>query len=121
MAQVERFGCQRECSEMATFHRWRDIRSRFGRMRTKSRHYGRWCFFEPAVADALIMSVCLGGKLGVEICQRIARTRKPLFCTRATVPAQRLSRLGGVSGGSWKTGLSLRSLILENWPIKPDQ
>ena len=40
-------------SEMATFHRSRDIRPRFGRTRIHNgQHYGRWCFSEPAVADA---------------------------------------------------------------------
>jgi hypothetical protein len=39
--------------EMATFHRSRDIRLRFGRARIQNgQHYGRWCFSEPAVADA---------------------------------------------------------------------
>ena len=39
--------------EMATFHRSRDIRLRFGRARIENgQHYGRWCFSEPAVADA---------------------------------------------------------------------
>ena len=39
--------------EMATFHRSRDIRLRFDRARIQNgQHYGRWCFSEPAVADA---------------------------------------------------------------------
>ena len=39
--------------EMATFHWSREIRLRFGRARIQNgQHYGRWCFSEPAVADA---------------------------------------------------------------------
>ena len=39
--------------EMARFHRSRDIRPRSGPTRTQNgQHYGRWCFSEPAVADA---------------------------------------------------------------------
>jgi hypothetical protein len=39
--------------EMARFHWSRDIRLRFGRTRTQNgQQYGRWCFSEPAVADA---------------------------------------------------------------------
>jgi hypothetical protein len=38
--------------EMATFHRSRDIRLRFGRTRIQNgQHYGRWCFSELAIAD----------------------------------------------------------------------
>ena len=40
-------------SEMLKFHRSRDIRARFGRTRSQyGQHYGRWCFAEPAVAEA---------------------------------------------------------------------
>ena len=39
--------------EMATFHRLRDIRPRFGRTRIQDdQHYCRWCFSDPAIADA---------------------------------------------------------------------
>jgi hypothetical protein len=38
--------------EMATFHRSHDIQPRFGRRRTQAgKHYCRWCFLDPAVAD----------------------------------------------------------------------
>jgi hypothetical protein len=39
--------------EMATFHHLRNIRSRFGRRRSRAdQFYCRWCFSDPAVADA---------------------------------------------------------------------
>jgi hypothetical protein len=39
--------------EIATFHRARDIRPRFGRTRMqKAQHYCRWCFSDPMIADA---------------------------------------------------------------------
>ncbi len=39
--------------EMATFHRSHNIRPRFGQRRTQiDQHYCRWCFSDPAIADA---------------------------------------------------------------------
>jgi hypothetical protein len=39
--------------EIASFHRSRDIRPRFGRTRTQNgQDYCRWCFSDSAIADA---------------------------------------------------------------------
>lgn len=39
--------------QIMTFHRLRNIQLRFGRTRSEgNKHYSRWCFSDPANADA---------------------------------------------------------------------
>lgn len=48
--------------EIITFHRLRNIHLRFGRRLTHtSKRYSRWCFSEPAIADAFLVQ--FGGQL----------------------------------------------------------
>jgi hypothetical protein len=38
--------------EIVTFHRFHNIQPRYGRRRTQAgKHYCRWCFFNPGIAD----------------------------------------------------------------------